>query len=104
MKGIDEVLKWIASDDAVEIRSEINGWGRGDGYDCNIYRSLTTGRYIIVVGTPKRGFYECYVAKTVTDAEACISAGYTPGTAPGRYQTICDGRRLKEIQLRAAAD
>jgi hypothetical protein len=99
MKGMNHVLKWVESEDAVEIRSEINGWGRGDGYDCGIYRSQSTGRYIVIVGKPQKGFYECYVAKTLKAAEACIAHGYTPGSAPGQYQPISNARRLKEVQL-----
>jgi len=104
MKGMEEVLRWVESDDAVEVYYGANGFGRCDGYDCGIYQSKATGRYIVIVGTPQKGAIGCYIAQTLKEAEACLAAGYTPGTAPGRYQVVSDGRRLKEVQqqLRAA--
>jgi hypothetical protein len=97
MKKLDA---WVASPDAEVVACEANGYDRGDGVDARIYRSVATGRYIVIVAqqASPRWYVSVYVACSSDDAEAVIRAGYTPGNAPGRYRYIRQPDRLIEVR------
>lgn len=92
------IWHWIESDDCFAVDSSTNGFGRGDGYDVCCYRSATTGRYVVQVQEVGASWSSWYVATTLDGAKAVDAAGYTPGSAPGRYTYICKPSRLREVR------
>ena len=75
--------------------SSINGHGRGDGYDVQVFQ--LGARYLVSVDEVGGSYISYYVAATLEDAKAVGAGGYTPGSAPGRYRYVRDVARLKEI-------
>lgn len=74
----------------------INGHGRGDGYDVEVFE--LGQRYLVSVYDVQCGGVSWYVAGTFDDALAVGRAGYTPGTAPGRYRHVVRPGRLAELR------
>lgn len=91
---------WIVSDDAKHLSASINGQGRGDGYDVDVYLSKTTGRFFVRVWEVHAKSLFWYVAKTREGADAVGRSGYTPGSAPGNYCYITrkGQSNLKEVK------
>lgn len=81
--------------------ASINGHGRGDGYDVEVYRLRR--RYLVRVSYVRGGRSSWYIASSLEDAQAVGAAGYTPGCGPGRYRTVIDPSRLTEIRAARAA-
>jgi len=79
----------------------INGRGRGDGYDVEAYR--LGQRYLVRVYDVQSCRSSWYTAPTLDDAKAVGRAGYSPGSAPGRYRYVSAPSRLPEIRAAVAA-
>lgn len=77
---------WLAGDDCIAVEAQINGSGRGDGYDVEIFQSESTGAYYIRVYSVRGKYSSWYSADTLEGARAVGRAGYTPGFAPGAYR------------------
>lgn len=96
-KKMKKFWEWAASVDAIYVVGEFKGYGREDGYEAICYRSRSTGRYLIVTGTP-RCWNHVWVANTEDDARQAYRQGYTPGNAPGRYHLVLAPERLREVR------
>lgn len=97
------IYDWIASSDATYVDADINGQGRGDGWNARVYRSETTRRYIVRAERIDRRKEYWFVAETQDGSDAAIAHGYTPGSGPGSYRPVGNPDRLKEVRMLANA-
>lgn len=92
------VHDWADSDDAEHVECDVNGAGRGDGYDVDIYRSRSTRRYLVRVWHVRTRRSSWFVAETLAGARTVGRAGWTPGTAPGLYKYSVTPDKLREVR------
>ena len=100
MTARSTVWDWVQSDDAICVpeATSTNGYDRGDGYDVSTWRSVSTGRYLVCDYKISARMVCWYVAWTLDAAFAIGRAGYTPGSAPGRYTRVWRPSRLAEVR------
>lgn len=97
------IYDWIASSDATYVDADINGQGRGDGWNVRTYKSESTGRYIVRAEKINVRKDYWFVANSESGADAVAARGYTPGGCAGDYVCVRDADRLKEVRMLANA-
>jgi hypothetical protein len=95
------IYDWISSSDANYIDADINGQGRGDGWNVRTYKSESTGRYIVRAEKINVRKDYWFVANSKSGADAVGAHGYTPGGCAGNYRCVRNPDRLMEVRMLA---
>jgi hypothetical protein len=97
--------RWVQSDDCEHIYGQAIVITQ-DGYVVAIYRSRSTGRYLVEVEVEEAGgsHRRVYTADTLDGARAVGAAGYTPGHGPGRFCYVRRPERLSEVRALREAE